>query len=82
MHLARGLKVFLFTFMIVIVTFQVRADGDEDDDGQNDDNDENDFPEYVDNDDDNDTDDDNGTSTEEAVYDDNGILMTSDHTFR
>jgi len=75
--------VFVVALLVMSTAVQVRADkeydGDDDDDAAKD---VDDFSEY-DVDAGNDTDDANDTSIEEeAVYDENGIIMTSDHTFR
>ena len=80
----RVTKALFLAALVMMSTMQVRADADDGDgdDDDDDDDDAKDFPEY-DVDAGNDTDDANDTSTEdEAVYDENGIIMTSDHTFR
>jgi hypothetical protein len=62
-------RFLLVAFLIVISFADVWCDDEDDDDD--------DAPEY----DAGDADDGNDTS-EESVYDENGILMTTDHSFR
>ena len=85
MKLTLSGKVFLFAFLIVISSTFSKAEDDEADDEstlETKENDGDDFAEYEEPE--HDTSDTNETSVEEEedIYDENGIIMTSDHSFR
>jgi|FrelakmetLWP11LW_1041352.scaffolds.fasta_scaffold493817_1 hypothetical protein len=81
MQLTRVCKVVLFAFLIVISGTYSKGE-DDDDESTLEQNDNDDFTEYEESE--NDTSDTNETSVEEEeeIYDDNGILMTSEHSFK